>query len=380
MSHPLDALLDRLHATADPEADAVVSGLFRSGLVDRINGALDHLSGNAQELPPDLPSALAEYLTRTAILPPGVDHARLRRAQELFARHGVALGVALVYASLPSLYAGALGGVQILSMTGRLKADYRRRAAETLRFILDVMEPGALEQGGRGIRSAQKVRLLHATIRHFARVSGRWAALPEWGEPINQEELLGTLLSFSSLAGDNASRLGTRLSDADGEDLLYAWCVVGGILGVDAQGVPRNLSDAREKWSRISERNFAPTPEGKALAADHMAFLDDLVPGQILSGLNLGLSRWLMGSDVAGRCLGLPRERWWIRALRWARPILGLADRFLGTSRPVERLAEEVHLQLMEGLDRYWAEGRSRPFRLPIAMGPHGTVAGKEPT
>ena len=159
-------------------------------------------------------------------------------------------------------------------MTGQLKDHYRRRAAETLRFILDVMEPGALEPGGKGIRSAQKVRLLHATIRHFARVSGRWAALPQWGEPINQEELLGTLLSFSSLAVDNASRLGARLSHAEGEDLLYAWRVVGGILGIESEVIPRNLPEARATWSRIAQRNFGPTLDGKALARDHLAFLD----------------------------------------------------------------------------------------------------------
>ena len=85
-----------------------------------------------------------------------------------------------------------------------------------------------------------------------------------------------------------------------------------------------------------------------------------------------------MGPDVAGRCLGLPRERCWIRVLEWVRPILGLADRFLEASEPLERLVEKIHLQLMDGLDRHWAEGKSLPFRLPTAMGPHGTVVGKE--
>jgi len=374
MSHPLDILLDRLHGKADPVADEVVADLFRTGQVARINDALDHLSGNAQELPAGLPARLSEYLGSTAVLPPDADPDRIRRAQDAFAAHGVALGVALMYASLPSLYAGALGGVQILAMTGQLKDHYRRRAAETLRFILDVMEPGALEPGGKGIRATQKVRLMHATIRHFARVSGRWAALPEWGAPINQEELLGTLLSFSSLAVDNAARLGSRLSDAEAEDLLHAWGVVGAILGVDPEGIPKRMPEARAIWKRISSRNFAPTPEGRDLARDHVAFLDELVPGQVLSGINLALSRWLMGPDVAARCLGLPRERWWIRLVRLVVPLLGLADRFLESSGPVEKLVEGIHLQLMEGLDRHWAEGKSLPFRLPTAMGPRGTV------
>src|SRR5690606_2016786 len=137
------------------------------------------------------------------------------------------LGVALMYASLPTLYAGAQGGVQLLSMTGQLRKHYRRRAAVTLRFILDCMEPGSFQGAGAGLFAVQRVRLIHATVRHFAKTSGKWAALPEWGEPLNQEELLGTLLAFSVQAIDGSAQLGGPLSDREAEDLLYAWHVVG---------------------------------------------------------------------------------------------------------------------------------------------------------
>jgi hypothetical protein len=250
-------------------------------------------------------------------------------------------------------------------MTGQLSRHFRRRAAETLRFILDVMTPGGLEYGGRGIRTAQKVRLMHACIRHFARVSGRWAALPQWGEPINQEELAGTLLSFSSLAVDNLELRGGWVAPGDAEDYLHAWRCIGHWMGIEAEMRPTSMAEARDLWGRIEMRNFSRTPEGVALTRDHLDFLDEMVPGKALDGFNLPLMRHLMGRRIAVGYLGLPgpgRFSIWIDVIR---RFFGFADRFLAAAGPLDRLVAEVNLQMMEALQRYWAEGRSTPFRLP---------------
>lgn len=373
MPDRLTTCLDFLRHTADPLADGCIAALFQSGQIQAVNQALDALGQNDSPLPPDLPEPLRAYLVESARLPDDFDEARFLRAQKAFALHGPALGVSLMYASLPTLYAGAQGGVQLLAMTGQLNQHYRRRAAETLRFILDAMEPGGFRPDGKGLRAVQKVRLVHATIRYFARHSGRWAALPQWGEPLNQEELSGTLLAFSAVAIDNARRLGAPLQKSETEDLLYAWGVVGHLLGILPDARARTLDEGRELWAAIGKRNFAPTPDGYKLGADHIAFLNDLVPGKALDGVNLALSRWLMGPYVAATCLGLPKPPWWTRLLLVLRPLLGLADRFVESSRTIERLVEEIHVALMESLQTWWAEGKSTPFRIPTRIGPHGT-------
>jgi len=373
MPDRLTTCLDFLRHTADPLADGCITALFQSGRIQAVNQALDALDRNDTPLPPDLPEPLRTYLVESARLPDDFDEARFLRAQKAFALHGPALGVSLMYASLPTLYAGAQGGVQLLAMTGQLNQHYRRRAAETLRFILDAMEPGGFGPGGKGVRAVQKVRLIHATIRYFARHSGRWAALPAWGEPLNQEELSGTLLAFSAVAIDNARRLGSPLQKGEIEDLLYAWGVVGHQLGILPDARARTLEEGKELWAAIGKRNFAPTPDGRKLGSDHIAFLNDLVPGKALDGVNLALSRWLMGPYVAATCLGLPKPPWWTRLLLVLRPLLGLADRFVESSRTVERLVEEIHVVLMESLQTWWAEGKSTPFRIPTRIGPHGT-------
>ena len=64
---------------------------------------------------------------------------------------------------------------------------------------------GALDAGGAGIRSAQKVRLMHDAVRHLILEHG-WD--PALGLPINQEDQLGTLLTFSAVILDGLRKLG----------------------------------------------------------------------------------------------------------------------------------------------------------------------------
>ena len=96
--------------------------------------------------------------------------------------------MSLACASLPACYA-ARRGVQLLSLTARLQSDPVRRIGETAQLTLDGMAPGGLVPGGRGVRDAQKVRLMHAAVRHLVRDSDVYD--PEWGVPINQEDSRG---------------------------------------------------------------------------------------------------------------------------------------------------------------------------------------------
>lgn len=357
--------LNAMRQMGDGLADATVAQIFAQGDISGVNRSLEAISRNDAPLPADMPAALRNYLDATATLPENCDLQRIQRAQAFFTRNGPAFGVALMYSSLPALYAGAQGGVQVLAMTGQLAHHYRRRAAETLRFILDVMRPGGLNAGGSGIRTAQKVRLMHATIRHFARTSGRWAALPQWGAPINQEELGGTLMAFSVLACDNAAKLGVKMKRDEIEDYLYAWHCIGHILGIPAEMRPLNLDDARTLWQRVVSRNFAPTPDGKALARDHLNFLDEMVPARALDQVNAALMRFLLGRDIATRCLGIGATSFGDMLVDLLRAAFGWLSWLSPHRGPLSALIEEIHLLMMESLQRYWAGGQARPFRLP---------------
>src|SRR3970282_702908 len=118
--------------------------------------------------------------------------------EDFFDRHWPMIVMFLFCAALPNAYA-AHRGAQVLYLTNRLTERVERRIFETAQFVLDVMSPEGLSSSGRGIRSAQKVRLIHAAIRqhilHHPKWRERWDM--EWGLPINQEDLAGTLMLLS---------------------------------------------------------------------------------------------------------------------------------------------------------------------------------------
>ena len=100
-------------------------------------------------------------------------------------------------------------GVAILK-TGGMRGNTRRRILETAQFVFDVLNLGAFTATGRGVRSTQKVRLMHATIRHLTLMEGQWDS-KSWGVPLNQEDLAGTLMTFSVVVLDVFESVGVRL-------------------------------------------------------------------------------------------------------------------------------------------------------------------------
>lgn len=363
-----DAFLDAMKSEGDPLADGVIRSFAGNGGAGGINAILDQLrrsGGGAAGVPP----ALAEYLEVSSRLPEWADEAKIRRAQDFFTLHGPLFGVVLLYKSLPILYAGGMGGAQVLAMTGRLTNHYRQRASETLRFILDVMKPGGLSPAGRGVATAQKVRLMHAAIRSYAQDSAPFKAHPEWGRPINQEELAGTLLAFSSVTLDGLASLGLTAPREEADAYLHLWKVVGHILGIDRRLMVKDMGEARKAWMVLIRRNFIRTDEGLMLMGDHMAFLDGLVPGSLLDFGNSSLVRYLIGRRIVNRCFDLPAGARLEILLHALRSFLGLEKLGYLLFPGLARAARRISVRLMESLQAYWSDGKSQPFRVPAAIG-----------
>lgn len=81
------------------------------------------------------------------------------------------------------------------------------------------MRPASFEAGGRFVPAAQKVRLLHASIRHHLEREDRWdtAVL---GTPICQEDMIGGQMFFSLLVLDSLDRLGVHMS-VEGAEVYF---------------------------------------------------------------------------------------------------------------------------------------------------------------
>ena len=158
-----------------------------------------------------MPSATKDFLAATNVLPAWTDWNKVKLANDLFLDHGPKFLVFLYYRSLPILYSCA-NGAKVLVQTGRLSHQndghkiFARCIAETGQFMLEVMKPDSLKQGGTGIQAIQKIRLIHAAIRTFT-PEEKWDATV-LGVPINQEDLAITLMTFSVVMIDALERFG----------------------------------------------------------------------------------------------------------------------------------------------------------------------------
>jgi hypothetical protein len=297
-----DDRLDTLRTVGDPAADTAAAALFQRGDFRSANAMLAELRRNDQALPTGLPPALQDFLASTAPLPAWADPALIAAGEALFQRLGPTAVTVLFCGSLPECYA-AENGAHVLAFTQRLLRDPERRIVETAQFVIDVMSPGGLGPAGGGVRTTQKVRLMHAAIRHMVSQDPAWNRA--WGTPINQEDLAGTLQTFSTVVLDGCKKLGAPLRADEERAYLHAWRVVGWLLGIREELLPAEPADARALFAKICVRQQRPSEVGRELTATLVKFLEHMTPGTMFDGFPEQLIHHLTGDRVA-TLLGVP--------------------------------------------------------------------------
>lgn len=290
------AFLDQMATTGDDLADKTVLALFEQGDIEQVNQLLAHLIRHDGIPTENLPPQVTTYLQTSSVLPPWADPDRIRNGQDIFRDFGLIAFSILGCASLPACYAAG-DAAKVLWLTQKLETHVTRRIVETGQFIVDVMSPGGLEPGGRGILSAQKVRLMHAAVRHLVSTdpqaaqpripprhfgdvlsAHRWET-DKWGLPINQQVMAGTLLTFSYIILKSLRVLGVRLSPQQEADYLHTWNVVGYIMGVHERflQVADTYEHAEHLFKTILERNHTRGPEAEALTQAVIGFMAGVI-------------------------------------------------------------------------------------------------------
>lgn len=175
-----------------------------------------------------------------------------------------------------------------------------RRVNETARFVIDVLTIGAFEPYGLGIRAALQVRLVHAAVR--AAIAARTGTSAE--VPLNQEDLLGTLLTFSVVVVRALRRLAVNVMPTDADNFFHLWRVVGSLLGIEDALLPHDFAAAETLAERISRRHFRASHAGRVLMAALVARINE----HLLSpAMTTYLMRRLNGDFVAD-LLGVPTD------------------------------------------------------------------------
>jgi hypothetical protein len=257
--------------------------------------------------------------------------------------------------------------VQVLHRTAYLAKRPNRRLFETAQMIVDVMSPGGLGPGGRGLRSAQKVRLMHAAIRHLILADAtRPLDTAALGMPINQEDLLGTLMTFAWIVLDGLARLGVRLTPAEQQAYLEAWLVVGGLMGIEPELLPATVADAQAVTALIERRQVAESPEGREMMAALLHMMQANVPAAFQT-VPACLIREFLPPDVA-TFLGVPSHRFEEELIRLAQHALQPLERFLDMESRRHALVRAFSLHLLRWMITVDLDGRPTRFRLPESL------------
>jgi uncharacterized protein (DUF2236 family) len=327
-----DDFLDKMRLQGDPPADEVIASLFAQYKIQDINQLLNELVQNDQSPSEALPKQLRDFLDWSAALPP-LDVDLLRKGEAAFEAHGLKLMLVLGNASLPTLYA-VEEMAKILATTAALRLRPIKRLVETLQMVVDVLCSQGLAPQGRGIRTIQKVRLMHAAVRHFwLNQRARHPDEPRY-VPINQEELAWTFVAFTLVAMEGSARLGVPLAEDEQEAYLYVWRVVGRLLGIRPELLPEDMAELRSLARAIAQRRIGPSKEGQELTAAFIQAVKARLPW-FLSGLPASTMHFLLdhlpftGSNLS-KVLAFPKAN-------WTKALLVLVRRLDGTIHKVGR-------------------------------------------
>ncbi|HTX94043.1 MAG TPA: oxygenase MpaB family protein [Mycobacterium sp.] len=369
-----DERLDKMRKQGDVLLDKKVEAEFRRGDIDAVNSIMQSLVKNDQPVPEDLPVGIREYLAQSSSLPEWADSAKIKRGQQIFETWGVLITLCLFCASLPSAYAAA-NGVKVLYLTAQLDTNTRRRVMETGQFLMDVLAVGGLDDDGKGRRTIQRVRLMHSAVRNLVKARnkekpGLWDA-KEWGTPINQEDLAGTLLSFSYVVVEPMPRLGVRLSDEDVDAYLHVWNVIGHLLGLSDEMLVHDSSDATALVNAIRRRQFRASPEGQEMAAALIKLLDELTPFHRFDDTIPPMIRHLIGDEAADMLL-VPKSKLTdelnlvdsVTKLIYVH-LFGQSERNLPRYQRMSRLALPFGRNLLHGIFRLERGGERARFEMP---------------
>ncbi|PIB37479.1 hypothetical protein BFP72_08610 [Reichenbachiella sp. 5M10] len=344
------------------------------------NDSFDQDTFNALE--GGLADTLTHYFEHSGHLPEWADSRQILKGEELFALFGPEIFMLLNVSSLPLCYTCA-HGAQVLYDTGRLlshngKVDpLARRLMETAQMVVNVLAPGGLQPNGKGLVTIQKVRLIHASIRYFLkkRTGDLTWKTEVYGEPINQEDLAGTLMSFGPVILSGLKHLKVELTDEQSRAYMHVWKVVGYLMGIQEPLLPDTYEEGFGLATKILKHQAAPSVAGKALNDSCIQFLNHMVPGSAFDEVPAYLMEYFLqdfskasGVDL-GECIGVSNQH----DLK-DRLVLSMAKFVVGHLSEIahwdviQKISSPFNRVLLEGIIKHYNDGKKVHFFIPPSL------------
>jgi hypothetical protein len=317
-----DALLD-----TDPLADAAAAWMRESSS----RGGRALFERAVEEGPAAygaLPGPVRALFTEVDPVPLWADPGRLRLGSETMLRAWPAGSYSLAGFALAGGYlAGAT--VKPLVMTGALSRMAYRRLAETTKFVLDVASSPGFGRFSAGFKTTVRVRVMHAQVRASLLASGQWLA-GEWGAPINQQDMLATILQFSVAYTYGIRALGVVVTSRERDALMHLWRYVGWVMGVRQELIPTTFAEAAAVYRLVAQTQMGPDEDSRALTRallhvplEHRQGPREQRRGELEARFLGGYIRYVLGDEAADQ-LGVPDSGWKYAPALVAPAILGL--------------------------------------------------------
>jgi ER-bound oxygenase mpaB/B'/Rubber oxygenase, catalytic domain len=198
---------------------------------------------------------------------------------------------------------------------------------------------------------------MHAIVRHMLMNDPRAVANPSdpalkasFGLPINQEDMVYTLMTFSYVVIEGFRSMGYQMTDRQREGYIHCWNVVGYLMGIREELLPASFAEASQLFEAIQRRQHGQSEAGRKLTAALLEAVQDALPGDHHDPLVAALARKLVG-DATADTLGIQRPTL-IQQIRldaildaWALSAR-LATELHG-DKPIRIASEELHHAIM---------------------------------
>ncbi|MEJ7559130.1 MAG: oxygenase MpaB family protein [Pedobacter sp.] len=292
-----DDFLDEMRLTADPFVDQFVAQVFSD---EKAKLSLQQWMSkkSTAKMLAELQSTFPQFtfIAEASKLPEWSDPKRMAKGAAFFAIHSQQIMTLLGLLSLPYCYAAA-NGAMVLYLSELMRNQTGKRLYDTAIFVWEMMNPDAFSRNGKGYVEILKIRIRHAAGRYYVLKTGKWEG--SWGVPINQEDMAGTNLSFSLLVIRGLRKLGINVTYTEQTAFIHLWSVVGQMLGMIPDMIPKDIKMAQQLELAIRRRQFKPSVQGVALTSSLTEHIVAAQSSKASAGDILGLMRHLLGTEVS---------------------------------------------------------------------------------
>lgn len=254
---------------ADPVAEAFVDDVYLERGAREGRRMLDQALEQGVDSVPDAPASMRQLFEEFERDPDWLDRDQVELGARVFRRYGTSVFSFATTSTLEMYSESSI--TKPLSLSGGYAGEAaHKRQLETVRFWIDITEPGGLRAGARGRATAMRVRVMHVFIRRRLSQHPEWEP-GAWGVPISISDATLTLMGGSVVPGLALWSVGHPTTIKEIEALLHFWRYVGHLLGVQARWYPADFREAVQlMYAAFVKRAYTAGQDGTELVESYL--------------------------------------------------------------------------------------------------------------